>query len=151
MAIQVVETAAVSGGPEMRNILVVPGAIMKLSCYFNLVSITGGTGNARTTHPLYVRVFKWSSRDYMTEISIGDVHAGVRLRLVGDAPALESPQHILSEAELPASWHNGGRGGVDVSESATVIAFSGRRALSAGESVTFKFELLLTPVTKLDP
>ena len=96
---------------------------------------------------------KWSWRaglgNYM--VWIGDVHAGMRLRLVGDAPAFESAQHILSQSDLPSSWHNGGNGGVYVSTEGLVRAFSGSRQLAPGESITFAFELLLTPCKPLDP
>jgi len=74
-AMQVVETGQ-TAGPEMRDIRVVAGAQMTLSVFFNLVSIEGQTGQQRLEHPLYVRIFKWSSRAYINEIGIGDVHVG---------------------------------------------------------------------------
>ena len=74
-AIQVIQTRS-TAGPEVRNVRVVPGAQMTLSVFFNLVSIEGGTGRNRESHPLYARIFKWSSRSYINEIGIGDVHVG---------------------------------------------------------------------------
>ena len=71
------------------------------------------------------------------------------VRLTGEAPGFESPQHILTEGELPPEWHNNGRGGVRVSKGAVVTAFGGGRTLAAGESLTFRFELLLTPCRPL--
>jgi len=79
------------------------------------------------------------------------VHAGVRLKLLGESPNFESPQHILTRAELPASWHNDGHGDVRVTADGTVIARGGPRALRAGESVRFGFELLTTPLKPLRP
>ena len=100
---------------------------------------------------------EWSWRaglgNYM--VWMGDVHAGMRLRLVGDAQNFESSQHILTADELPASWHNGGQGGVHVSKRARVRAYGGARKLEPagheGDAVSFGFELLLTPCKPLDP
>ena len=79
----------------------------------------------------------------------GDAAAGVRVRLTGAAAGFESPQHILAEGELPVEWHNNGHGGVRVSKGAVLTAFGGGRTLAAGESLTFRFELLLTPCRPL--
>ena len=82
---------------------------------------------------------------------MGDTAAGVRIKLVGEAAGFESAQHILSQADLPPSWANGGGGGVRVSKAAVFEAYSGTRKLMPGASVSFAFELLLTPCKPLDP
>ena len=75
----------------------------------------------------------------------------VRLRLVGETKAFESPQHLLSAADLAATaWHNGGAGGATVGRDGLVSARTGQLRLRAGESVTLRFELLLTPCKPLD-
>jgi len=76
---------------------------------------------------------------------LGGARAGVRLKLSGDAAVFESPQAILSESELPPSWHNAGHGRVHVSRDARLVVRTGPRLLRAGETLTFSFELLLTP------
>jgi hypothetical protein len=53
----------------------------------------------------------------------------------------------------PASWHNGGNGGLTIREQSGVVlasAFSGPRRVKAGESLDFEFSLLVTPVRPLD-
>ena len=80
----------------------------------------------------------------------GGADAGVRLRLVGAAAGFESPQHLLEARDLPDGWYNGGAGGADVGADGMVRAFGGGRELRRGESVEFRFELLLTPVKPLE-
>ena len=82
---------------------------------------------------------------------LGDAAAGVRLRLTGSAPGFESPQHLMTASDIPDGWHNGGHGGAVVGADGSVRAFSGARALRAGESVELRFELLLTPCKPLVP
>jgi hypothetical protein len=81
---------------------------------------------------------------------MGDAHAGVRVRLVGPSPNFDSAQHLLSEEDLPHGWHNGGLGGVRVGADATMVAYGGARTMHAGETLSFKFELLLTPCKPID-
>ena len=94
--------------------------------------------------------YHWEAGAGNHMVWMGDAHAGMRLKLVGDAPGYESPQFIPTQSELPSSWHNGGLGGVNVTKGARFVAYSGARLLRPGEAVTFKFELLLTPVKPLD-
>ena len=82
---------------------------------------------------------------------LGDVQAGLRLKLLGESPNFESPQHILTAAELPDSWHNGGRGGVVLSATGVVLARGGARVMRAGSTVRFAFELLTTPLKPARP
>jgi hypothetical protein len=54
----------------------------------------------------------------------------------------------------PPSWWNERKGGFDLRKSGDrvlVSVFSGGRDLAAGQSMTFEFSLLITPVKKLDP
>ncbi|MCC6731018.1 MAG: hypothetical protein IT208_16965 [Chthonomonadales bacterium] len=83
---------------------------------------------------------------------IGDATAGVHCELRGGA--YHGPLLNLFQPAPPASWHNGGRGGVAlepaVGGTVTVRAFSGARELAAGEELVFEFALLVTPVKPLD-
>ena len=82
---------------------------------------------------------------------VGGVHAGLHCELRGGA--YHGPLLNLYHPAPPASWHNGGQGGVsvnDAGEGALVKAYSGKRSLAAGESLIFEFALLVTPVKPLD-
>ena len=95
--------------------------------------------------------WRWGAGLGNYQVWLGDVSAGLRLRLTGATEAFESPQHLLSAADLDrTAWHNGGRGGAAVSRGGVVRAHSGARTLRAGSSVSFTFELLLTPCKPLD-
>ena len=64
---------------------------------------------------------------------------GVRLRLVGETRAFESPQHLLSAADLAATpWYNGGAGGASVDRDATVRVSTGLLSLSEGAKVSLQ-------------
>ena len=83
---------------------------------------------------------------------LGDVNAGLQLRLRLDG----DPWNIynLKDSGLPESWANDGRGGVSVRENGDTVlltAFSGARKMEAGESVTFRFALLITPFRTIRP
>ena len=106
---------------------------------------------ARRLEDLTPLQWRWGERLGNYQCWLGDVGAGVRLRLTGATEAFESPQHLLSAADLErTAWHNGGLGGAAVSRGGVVRAHSGVRTLRAGESIAFTFELLLTPCKPLD-
>jgi len=96
--------------------------------------------------------YRWDVRRANNAVWLGAPHAGVQCKLQYNYPVWEL--YSLEAHGLPESWDNGGRGGCDISEQpdGTVLlsAFSGERDLAAGESVTFTFTLLLTPVKPLD-
>jgi hypothetical protein len=60
----------------------------------------------------------------------------------------------LKDSGLPASWSNGGQGGCTITEAGDTVLVrvtSGRRTLKAGESLEFRFRLLVTPFKPVDP
>lgn len=97
--------------------------------------------------------WEWSQGSSAHQVWMGDVHAGMRLKLTGaDGDAWDSPMHKVSEAELERlAWHNKGRGGVRVTRQAAVHARTGPLELAKGEVVELAFELLLTPTQPLLP
>ena len=105
---------------------------------------------ARALHNNTPLAWHWAAGlgNYMAWL--GDVRAGVRVRLVGETSAFESAQHLMSEADLPEGWHNRGRGGVRIDGQAALRAHGGARTMLPGSSVQFRFELLLTPCKPLN-
>ncbi|MCX6876762.1 MAG: DUF6067 family protein [Verrucomicrobia bacterium] len=105
-------------------------------------------------HPggLRPREFKWNWNGPFNSFWLGSADAGLHCKLLGGA--YTGPMLNLYHPAPPASWGNGGKGGVTVTDQADAViatAFSGPRKLKAGESVTFEFSLLITPVKPLDP
>jgi hypothetical protein len=83
---------------------------------------------------------------------IGDVNAGLQCKLKGTEDTWDI--YGLRTSGIPGSWGNNGRGGCTITEerdSVLVRAYSGERALKAGEELEFRFGLLITPVKPLDP
>lgn len=85
-------------------------------------------------------------------IWIGDTDAGLHCKLKGPKDTWDIQN--LRASGLPESWSNGGKGGCTVTEEGNAVvirAYSGERRLSEGESIEFRFGLLITPVKPLDP
>jgi len=97
--------------------------------------------------------YTWKWQGPYDSFWIGDVHAGLHCEFRGGS--YHGPLLNLYHPAPPASWHNGGQGGVTIANAtdnqALVRAFSGPRDLAAGQDLTFEFALLVTPVKPLDP
>lgn len=99
--------------------------------------------------------WKWDVSLNQDTLWMGDVSAGLMVRLKGlnyRKPYMLIYYHLCPLA-LPDCWDNGGQGGVRVSEregSVVLEAYTGPRHFAAGESVTFAFDLAVTPVKPLD-
>ena len=82
---------------------------------------------------------------------IGNAHAGIHCEFRGST--YSGPLLNLYRPAYPESWHNGGKGGFSVlkEESETkAIAYSGERTLEAGQSITFDFAMIITPVKPIN-
>jgi len=96
--------------------------------------------------------WEWDAGRANNMLWIGDVHAGVHLKLKGP----QDEWHLWGvEPGALETWGNAGRGGCRVTEeggnTVLVCAYTGPRRLDAGESIEFCFGLLITPVKPLDP
>ncbi len=95
--------------------------------------------------------YRWDERYANHNVWIGDVHAGLQLKLRHAEDRWDL--YDLADAGLPDSWHNSGSGGASVQarEGGVVelSAYSGPRTMRAGESISFRFSLLITPVKLL--
>ena len=89
--------------------------------------------------------WKWSERaeNYLW---IGDATSGIQLKLTGATDNWD--QGSLRPVGIPDGWNNNSKGGGSVKESnGTVLlsAYTGERALEAGQELIYKFRLLFTP------
>lgn len=100
--------------------------------------------------------WRWDVAKNQDAFWIGDVNAGLQVTLKDEnySRPLNTNFYHLKPLVLPAAWHNGGRGGIRMgpAEDGTfpVVCAGGPRTLAAGETVTFKFRLMLTPFKPLD-
>lgn len=94
----------------------------------------------------------WDIDRANNQIWIGDADAGLQCKLKGSAETWDIQN--LRASGLPDSWSNGGRGGCTVTEEGEAVvvrAYTGERELKQGQSIEFRFGLLITPVKPLDP
>lgn len=86
---------------------------------------------------------------------IGGVNGGIRCRLLGTEThnALVNVYYPYGPLRSPLCWYNFGRGGIQISRQdsgAQMTAYTGARTFVAGETETFKAQLLLTPFKLLN-
>ena len=101
--------------------------------------------------------WKWDVQHKQQDsLWIGDVNAGLRLKLKGAnySRPLINIYYRYQPLNLPESWGNDGKGGCEVreeEEQVVVRAYSGERIINAGEELHFNFSLLFTPFKPIDP
>lgn len=95
--------------------------------------------------------YRWDEDRANNFVWIGGVNGGLHLKLKHNEEVWEI--YNYRKEGLPCSWHNGGAGGCRMDfgpEGARLRAFSGPRTLQAGESITFRYALQITPLKELD-
>ena len=96
--------------------------------------------------------YKWDINRANHQFWLGSPHAGLQVKLKHDQDVWEICN--LKAAGLPALWHNEGRGGCTLTAGSAgevrFRAFCGNRVIQAGETITFRFSLLITPFKPLD-
>ncbi|MCX6361442.1 MAG: DUF6067 family protein [Armatimonadetes bacterium] len=95
--------------------------------------------------------YDWKWTGPFDSFWMGDVWGGIHCELRGGT--YNGPMMNLYHPAPPASWSNGGKGGVrvgDPASGAAVAAYTGPRTLQAGEALTLEFALIITPVKQLD-
>ncbi len=99
------------------------------------------------------RQWRWSNTTGSNKVWVGRAEGGVLLNLKGEGVAWDSPMFGADYPVVPfvpPTWGgtdalpSGNVNGVNIT-AATVLAFTGPRTLAPGESVTFLFDLALTP------
>ncbi len=110
-------------------------------------------GGRRPAQPI---AWTWNVSKRQDCFWMGDVNAGLMLRFKGAnyVRPLVNIYYKFLPLNLPESWGNQGRGGVQIATPAdravNVRAYSGSRTLKAGQTLTFTTELYLTPFRPLD-
>lgn len=100
--------------------------------------------------------WKWDQKKNQDSVWIGDVNAGLQVSLRGEnySRPLNTNFYLSKPLNMPSSWYNGGKGGCRIEESGEntvlVTSYSGPRTISAGETLHFHFNLLLTPFKTVD-
>jgi len=99
--------------------------------------------------------WEWDRRKHQDSVWVGDVNAGLRCQLKGAnyrRPLVNIHYHHRP-IQLPASWHNGGKGRCTITEEGGRVvlrASGGPRTLRPGEPLRFGFTLLITPMKPLN-
>ncbi len=87
--------------------------------------------------------WKWNPQNATNYIWLGDYNRGIQLHLIPGSDAWE-PMSVTPSPE----WDNKGLGGITVVEKpdhVAIRAYSGKRPLKKGETITFRFQLNVTP------
>ena len=95
--------------------------------------------------------WKWDINSSNSVFWIGTVGAGLQCRLKGYKDIWEL--FNFKDTGIPEDWYNSGKGGCTMREernSFIAKAYSGSREIKEGDSLMFRFGLLLTPVKPLD-
>ena len=122
---------------------------LELPCRPEAAQYILGAGHPGGLRP---KDFRWQWTGPFNSFWLGSVTAGLHCKLLGGS--YTGPMVNLYHPAPPATWGNGGQGGVTVRDAADAVlatAFSGPRQLKAGQPLTFGFSLLITPVKPLDP
>lgn len=100
--------------------------------------------------------WKWNVRRNQDGPWIGDVNAGLQIRLFDDKYIRPLNTNFYQQQPLvmPDSWFNEGKGGISIRRSAdgsSVTSYSGERSVKAGQALKFYFNLAVTPFKTIDP
>lgn len=99
--------------------------------------------------------WKWDISRNQDMLWLGDVTGGLRVKWKAEnyIRPLINVYYDFRPLNLPVSWGNGGKGGVDISgrnEQVIIKAYSGSRVIYPGEILNYDFELLITPFRTID-
>lgn len=99
--------------------------------------------------------WKWDITKNQDMMWMGDINGGLRIKLMDEnyKRPLINVYYAMGKLVEPQSWSNEGKGGVRIQEQAQDVemtAYSGSRKLTAGDTLHYNFELLLTPFKLVD-
>ena len=99
--------------------------------------------------------WKWDLSKNQDMLWVGSVNGGLRVKWKAEnyVRPLINVYYEFGPLNLPPSWGNEGKGGVDVTQKngeVVINAYSGRREIKEGESLNYNFELLITPFKVID-
>lgn len=117
--------------------------------YFMGLGIKGGLRPEKVA-------WKWDVKKNQDGAWIGAVNGGLQFSLRGMnyARPLNTNFYHQKPLNMPVSWCNNGKGGIDIAETdnsvVLVTAYSGKRSIKKGETLHFYVNLLITPFKTLD-
>ncbi len=115
-----------------------------------------GLGHKGGYRPDSLISWKWNVDKHQDKNWMGNVNAGMNLRLMDDnfVRPLVNIYYSLGKLNLPASWGNDGKGGINIHPSAGgvtwMVAYCGDRLMKKNEVQFFNFDMQVTPVKPID-
>ncbi len=100
--------------------------------------------------------WRWDIDKQQDKIWMGNVNAGLNFVFKGSnyRRPLVNIYYALGKLNLPESWGNAGKGGIDIADTANdrvlLTAFSGPRTMQKGEALQFDFDMTITPLKPLN-
>ena len=99
--------------------------------------------------------WRWAVENHQEGLWLGGVNRGLQyvLRDENYVRPLNTNFYRNQPLEMPPSWFNGGRGGVELfEEDGAVVArnYSGPRSITAGDTLHFNVRFLVTPFKPID-
>jgi hypothetical protein len=99
--------------------------------------------------------WKWDVTKNQDMLWVGAVNGGLRVKWKAGnyVRPLVNIYYEFGPLNLPPSWGNEGKGGVNVGQQnsdVVINAYSGTREMKSGEKLNFDFELLITPFRLID-
>lgn len=95
--------------------------------------------------------WKWAKEKHQDTFWVGNVNAGIRVKLKGEnyRKPLVNIYYSYRPLNMPKSWCNEGLGGVRYQDG-SFIAYSGEHQLKKEEELRFDFDLMVTPFKPID-
>lgn len=115
-----------------------------------------GLGHKGGFRPDSLINWRWDVDKHQDKIWMGNVNAGMNFCFKDEnyVRPLVNIYYDLGKLNLPASWGNSNKGGIDIlpEQEGTVLmkAYSGPRQMNKGEQLHYDFSMLVTPVKPLD-
>ncbi len=99
--------------------------------------------------------WKWDVTKNQDMLWIGAVNGGMRIKWKAEnyRRPLINIYYEFGPLNLPSSWGNAGKGGVNIADKEAdvqISAYSGAREIKQGETLNYDFELLITPFRLID-
>ena len=100
--------------------------------------------------------WKWDVEKNQDGPWVGDVNAGIQIRFYDNKYERPLNTNFYHQKPLimPASWCNGGHGGIDITGSGNggtlINAYSGNRQVKKGENLYYYFNVAVTPFRPID-
>ena len=115
-----------------------------------------GLGHKGGFRPESVINWQWNVDKHQDKIWMGNINAGLNFCFKDEnyVRPLVNIYYGLGKLNLPASWGNANKGGIDIlpDKDGTVLmtAYSGERTMQKGDVLHYNFNMLVTPVKPLN-